>query len=118
MARYSMDDLHRIEAIVLSARPSGDDFRGAMATTERLQSAMERPDNAVDEVVGALRWFAKKRGTERGIQAVRMLRSVQHVKNSFGGRLNAALSRRLGEVVRTVKPHAAVVVPADLLFSQ
>jgi hypothetical protein len=122
LACYAMDDLHRIEAILLSQEPTTGDFRGAQVTTATVIASIETPADAVREVEKKLSYYHRKSGEGKAINAVEFARRIKHIEQVFGAdaRLDKGLRTRLANVLRVVAPVLAttsVIIPEDLAFA-
>ena len=127
VARYSMDDLHRVEALVcgLGHRTVEDGKR----RVDTFVTTMER-DGGIDAAVTRLEeemyYFRKKWGDPKLIKGVEILRSVLHIQQAFGQHQQPQLrmSEHQQHRVRTTQQmlvqslrNTRAVIPADLSFA-
>ena len=117
VARYSMDDLHRIEALVcdFGVLPS---LKEARQQIDAFLLTLPLANTAVERLHTELNYLRRKFGQPKAIKAVEVLRYIIHIKLVFD--LNA---EQLGQVQRAEKTVMSTlrftdaVVPVDLSFA-
>ena len=113
-AKYAMDDLHRIDAILSCLRPSGNSYKSALRVTDVFLAELENPSGAILQIQNELGYFARKYGIQKRIKAVEINRVLVHIKNAFEGRLSIRQKQIIEQALQRVTRATSVTVPNDL----
>lgn len=118
--RYSVDDLHRIEAILRAKRPPTGSYRHAESMTARTIADLDGARSGVEWLSNESRYFARKYGQMKHTKAVQMARAARHIEIVFGDELTSAQRRTLANIRGMVLPSIqsrGVRIPANLHFA-
>ncbi|KAJ1460631.1 hypothetical protein M885DRAFT_11192 [Pelagophyceae sp. CCMP2097] len=92
LAKYSMDDLHRIEVILQTQRPSEQPYAATTAQTASFLASLEEPSCGVVWVRAQQRYVRRKKGDAKTQTQVSVLRAVVHIFVASGGRATSLRS--------------------------
>mmetsp|Transcript_22803 Transcript_22803/g.81387 ORF Transcript_22803/g.81387 Transcript_22803/m.81387 type:complete len:344 (+) Transcript_22803:112-1143(+) len=84
LAKYAMDDLHRIEVILQTQRPSEQPYAATTAQTASFLASLEEPSCGVDWVRAQIDFNGRKYGNVKKQKQVNILRAVVHIFVAFG----------------------------------
>jgi hypothetical protein len=116
---YSLDDLHRIQAILFSQMPYSGSYQSALDFTQQVQARLELPSYRIDYIKNEMRYFDRKKGTAKESKAVEVTRAITFIR-LMNSQLSSADELVLDSAESLIKPildDAGVVVPLDLSFS-
>jgi hypothetical protein len=119
LAKYSVDDLHRIEAILETQTPSTRDFTAAKRVTAVFITTLESPACGVGWTDRERSYFRRKYGSQRQQKAVQIYRATRHLELAFPGSLSSLQQFTLQAARSLVTPDLkkqGVDVPDDLSF--
>eukprot|EP00750_Incisomonas_marina_P002645 INCI12533.1.p1 GENE.INCI12533.1~~INCI12533.1.p1 ORF type:complete len:426 (-),score=67.39 INCI12533.1:882-2159(-) len=120
-ARYSVDDLHRIEALVCDFGYGQKTVRSGKLKADRFMAGLRGPDSAVSRLEAEMSFFYRKRGPDKLIKAVELLRAVIHIESVFLASISSSQSKRLNQaretLARALRGDPRAVVPVDLGFA-
>lgn len=121
-ARYAVDDLHRIEAILMHKLPRSRSYVEARKSTDALLAAQRGDPCGLDSLQTELRWLEKRSGVQRTVKAVSAKRhllslSLRRVEPAEGDRWGRALLDKAERLAAAELRAAGVVVPPDLSFA-
>jgi hypothetical protein len=119
LAKYSVDDLHRIETILETRNPEYRDFAAAKRATERLITSLESPDHGVEWTDRERGYYRRKYGSKKQEKAVQIYRAARHLELAFGTLLSSRHTSKLQTARDLVQPelrNKGVTVPDDLSF--
>lgn len=122
VAAYAVDDLHRLEAVLLGQKPSSGNYSGAQKDTSSLHvRLMQNPVAcAVDSLAAHRDKFTHKGGLDGQLAAVRAKRRILAVRRLFPTGMDAAVQTELSAIeaeVDRILSEVGVVVPEDLSFA-
>jgi len=113
-AAYAMDDLHRIQAILMSQTPAGGSYKVAKSLTDETVKQTRADPYGLHALQAELQWLNRKMGTKKIASAVEIKRRI----------LAAPVELRTYDVQRAehqvdaVLSRAGVSIPEDLSFGQ
>jgi hypothetical protein len=113
-AKYAMDDLHRIDAILSFKRPRGRSYKTALLATNRFLAELENAQGAITQVQRELGYFGRKYGMQKRIKAVEINRVLIHIQNAFKGQLSTSQKQVIKRALQRVCREVLVTIPKDL----
>jgi hypothetical protein len=116
-AKYAMDDLHRIDAILSYRKPSARSYKSALDATTRFLTELENPQGAIQQVLNEMRYFERKYGMQKRIKAVEINRVLVHIQIAFKGRLSSSQSQQVDRALQRVSRSVSVTIPKDLSWN-
>jgi hypothetical protein len=120
LAKYSVDDLHRVEAILETQTPSNGSYTTAKRDTSAITAALESADSAVQWTSRMMQYFSRKYGRMKERMAVEIYRATRHIELAFPNSLSSWHLSELRTARSEVTPELVsrgVNVPDDLSFS-
>ena len=120
IARYCMDDLHRIEVILRNKTPPKGSYLDAKQATDAYTASLEFPDAGLQWLTNELRFFGRKYGLPKYIKGVQMERAARHIEAVFAGKLTRSQKSSLARLHRSIVPvlrARGVTIPEDLSFA-
>eukprot|EP00933_Yihiella_yeosuensis_P060083 TRINITY_DN6206_c0_g5_i1.p1 TRINITY_DN6206_c0_g5~~TRINITY_DN6206_c0_g5_i1.p1 ORF type:complete len:505 (-),score=125.97 TRINITY_DN6206_c0_g5_i1:123-1637(-) len=115
-AVYAVDDLHRLEAVLLSQKPSAGSYLAAQSQTSSLHSRLlNSPATAAQEsLAGQAAAFEKLTGLDKQLAAVRAKRRILAMR-ALGFSVDESSTEKLADAILK---EAKVVIPKDLEFGK
>eukprot|EP00928_Gymnodinium_smaydae_P003797 TRINITY_DN11340_c1_g1_i3.p1 TRINITY_DN11340_c1_g1~~TRINITY_DN11340_c1_g1_i3.p1 ORF type:complete len:567 (+),score=96.03 TRINITY_DN11340_c1_g1_i3:68-1768(+) len=80
-ARYAVDDLHRMEAILCSKAPPTGSYVEARAATAEMLAALQADPCGLTALAEELSWFERRDGVRRTVKAVQIARHLRSVRD-------------------------------------
>merc|ERR1740130_548055 len=118
-ARYAVDDLHRLEAIVTNKAPPTKSYSSALAAMDEVATALRKDPYGLEDIKQDMeRLISKFDGIKRTVKAVQLARHVVSLKVR-GARLSEAeqsLVDEADELASIGLSDAGVAKPQNLSF--
>lgn len=118
LALYSVDDLHRIEAILEKAKPHSGSYHAAKVATNHVAASQLGWD--VEWFQREANYYRRAFGSKKRQKAVQLARAGKHMELAFGSPSTPSAKRTVQSVMDMVEPvlkQSGVVIPSDLSFA-